>query len=271
MICSTAHDASSIQWTSSRMHERVRRQCPVEEDRHDLVHALAPELGRERGGLRRVGQVEVERRTEQWEPRHAAPGSASRPCARSCSAISSGPAVSGSPSMSWISHQNGVYGVVASYGSHAIVKVGRSPASWRSSSISRLFPMPGSPTSSIKRPWPDVSASRSSVNAAISASRPTSGRFAMPVSTRRCAAPTANASTGWRFPLTWKGSSAVVSNGRAGAVEHRGGGEDLAGIGPRHEPGRQVHRVTHDRVGAAVSRVRRHRRRSARGARRCGR
>ena len=131
--------------------QRLVGQGLVEEDRQHFVDALAPELGCERCGLRGVGQVDVERRREQREPRQQlrallvddrlAAGPRCPPRA----------AVSGRPSRSWTSHQNGVYGVVASYGSQAIVNVGISPARRRSSSTRRLLPMPGSPTSSITR------------------------------------------------------------------------------------------------------------------------
>ena len=62
--------------------------------------------------------------------------------------------------------------------------------------------MPASPTISIARPYPVFTASSASVNAAISSSRPTSGRSVTAFSTRRWTAPTANASTGLRLPFT---------------------------------------------------------------------
>ena len=74
-----------------------------------------------------VGDVEVEREREQREPRQqlrASSSSTARAVARRCV----GRGGLGRPSMSCSSHQNGVYGVAASYGSHATVKVGRSPA-----------------------------------------------------------------------------------------------------------------------------------------------
>ena len=57
---------------------------------------------------------------------------------------------------------------------------------------------------------------------------------------------------GFALPLTMNGGSASVSNAVLERDEHVVGGDDLAGHGLGHEPGREVHGVAHHGVGAPV-------------------
>ena len=139
--------------------------------------------------------------------------------------------------------------------SHVTVMPARSEPSSRSSSVRRDLPIPGSPTSSITRPSPLRTASRSDLNAAISASRPTRGSVVDATSSRRRVAPIANAGTGSRTPFTSKGPTRLGLEPRAGAIDHGRAREDLARLGLGHEARGEVHRVAHDRVRAAVRRA----------------
>ncbi len=168
--------------TGRAQHRRARREVLHDDVEHRggrLVHPLhvleedqrlgraAPGRGRSRaprararGGTR--ARAPRSRASRAGRRRTASPAAAataaapgtSRDDVSSRAAMSASAAVSGSPSRSCTSHQNGVYGVVASYGSHAMVNVGISPARRRSSSTSRLLPMPASPATSMTVPWP---------------------------------------------------------------------------------------------------------------------
>ena len=67
-----------------------------------------------------------------------------------------------------------------------------------------------------------------------------------------CDAPTANAWTGRDLPFTMNGGSASVANGLRASSSTPCRREDLRRRRGRHQAGREIHRVAHHRVRAAV-------------------
>ena len=211
---------------------------------------------------------------EQGQPRDAARGTAARPSARSRSAISLGRGglrqpehVVEQPPERCV-RRRGLVRVARDRERRAGRRRG-----WRSSSTRRLFPIPGiadelDQAARARRAGPRCP----SVNAAISASRPTSGRLvdagldpALRGADRERVDRMTLALHVER--LERRRSRTTRASGRAPSAVARiwpGSARAMSRAG-------EVHRVAHDGVGPAVARARRRRRRSGRGARRCGR
>ena len=130
---------------------------------------------------------------------------------------------------------------------------GTSAFAARSSSISRLLPIPGSAAISTRRPTrrrprPTRRAATPARRRARSAGAPASAIAPrLPLGS-----PTAEAWTGSCFPLTRNGSSSVVSNSVRDPSSTSGVATICAVLGLRHQAGGEVDRVAHHRVRAAV-------------------
>ena len=204
------------------------------------------------------GDVDVERDREERQPRHEV-GCASAPTAmRSCASDDVGRVFPARADE--LAQQLAPGGVRASATCRPRTsRAARAApgARARSSSSSRVLPMPGSPDDLDER-----AARRARVVAArrragrARASRPTSGKSAIGLSRRRDPVARPDATTrcdGLALPFTMNGSSAVGREARRRSGRAR---RPVARSGPArrlgHQPRREVHGVAHDRVGAAV-------------------
>ena len=141
-------------------------------------------------------------------------------------------------------------------GSHATRTTRAVPADRRTSCTNRDLPMPGSPSISTHMPCPPIAPDRSAWSVASSSARPTKVTSVIDVrprpTTRR---PTTEANCGWRLPLTRNGSSGCRLERCRRALDGRPAGDELARRGLGHQPGCEVHGVTHHRVHASPRRA----------------
>ena len=126
----------------------------------------------------------------------------------------------------------------------------------RSSSASRVFPMPCSPTIETRPPRPARASSSRPSSSARSAVRPANGSPRSATFGRVPSSACDGVGLDRRRPaLHGEGLERVGLEQGPGLVEHPGGRIHLTGRRRRHQTGGQVHRVVHHRVGAAVLRA----------------
>ena len=232
--------------------EDRRRERVVEEERHHLVHALAPELGRERGGVRGVREVDVERGREQREPRRelgaALVDDFAQPHLDQLGRGRLGQAeqVVEEPPERCV-RRGGLVRVARDDEGREVAGAGAQlldePALADAGVADDLDrpPVPGAQRVERLVEHGDLVVAadegkvrRAARDAALHrAERERLDRLALALHDERL--------------------ERLGVEGGAGAVEHRARREDLAGLGARHEPGGEVHRVAHDGVRAAVA------------------